>query len=616
MYAPDTTFQQKDRLQNNMKEEIKKLQRYRDAIKGWLSSSEVKDKSILEKSRKDIEKRMENFKKCEKEAKTKAFSKEGLGRAANVDPRDRAKHEMRDWLSTTVETLNSAIEGFEAELEDLGSGKQKKGAKPPARQVHLEESISRHKQHIVRLEQVMRLLDNDELSPDDVEGIKDLVEDYLERNQDDFDEFGSPDDMYEELLDQLEGMTDAVVAAPPSHTKVKETKETSLDKEKEEKERERQKAAAAAVKAQLAAQGNTRLASESLPDEKIQTQTSLGTPLAPGLPVAPAAPAAGQVRPTIAPLTAAAIVAAGGGVAVSAAPPPPPPSLPPPPPPPGRPALGQPMSPMAVGTPGKPAATLGPGVPPPPPAPRGEAFPTLGGPTLDNGPPPTHASAAAVTTASLQKAVGPAAPAAIAPSDVDSEKHRVDIQRSLDDSGINQLQKQLAVMGLSDAAASSGLTPAQSSGLLAACAARSIPQPADMVWHSMVLRPRPAPVPLPPSYPTAPLSNFENPALYEKLDVETLFFAFYFRPGSRQQLLAARELKKQAWRFHKEHSTWFQRHEEPKAGGQPGDDWEQGNYVYFDSQLQRVDGGSGWCYRLKQDFVFQYEALEDELVSG
>lgn len=30
---------------------------------------------------------------------------------------------------------------------------------------------------------------------EDVEGVKDLVDDYLERNQEDFDEFDTPDDM-------------------------------------------------------------------------------------------------------------------------------------------------------------------------------------------------------------------------------------------------------------------------------------------------------------------------------------------------------------------------------------------------------------------------------------
>lgn len=50
-------------------------------------------------------------------------------------------------------------------------------------QTHLEESINRHKLHIIKLELVLRLLDNDELSPDEVMEVRDLVEDYVERNQ-------------------------------------------------------------------------------------------------------------------------------------------------------------------------------------------------------------------------------------------------------------------------------------------------------------------------------------------------------------------------------------------------------------------------------------------------
>ena len=51
-------------------------------------------------------------------------------------------------------------ETFDAEMEGLASNVKKKG-KLPARHGHLEESISRHKQHIVRLEQMLRLLDNE-----------------------------------------------------------------------------------------------------------------------------------------------------------------------------------------------------------------------------------------------------------------------------------------------------------------------------------------------------------------------------------------------------------------------------------------------------------------------
>ncbi|KAL4431048.1 hypothetical protein ABPG75_006304 [Micractinium tetrahymenae] len=615
----------REKLESQLKDQIKKLQRLRDSIKTWMTSSEIKDKTDITNARKEIERRMERFKLVEKEAKTKSFSKEGLNRAA-LDPKERARAEMRDWLSATVDTLNTQIEEFEAEAEAAATAK--KGKKPAPRVVHMEESISRHRQHIMRLEQLLRLLDNDAVQAEDVEGVKDLVDDYLERNQDDFEEFDTPDDLYADLIEQLDGMSDAVVAAPPSHSKQARDKEAKLEKEREERERERQKAAAAAVKAQLAAQGNTRLAVETAHAEE---EKKTGT-----------APSR----------------SASTGKAEAAAPPPPPPPAvqPPPPPPPAR--TGSVTSPKALGTeppspaapsmaaalagtqqdstPGTPvralpaaapAAAAPAGTPPPPPgrtvpqSPQfnpadSAAFPSLGGPVpaqQQNGIKPGAPTVAAVVAASIQKRpVGPAASAATAPPpprpslDAGSgEESRLAAESSLD-----SLAAQLRAMGLQDNPAT--LTPAQSLQVLQQCAARSIPQPADTQWQSVPQRPRPPPVPIPASYPMQRPAIFDAPSLYEKLDAETLFFIFYHQPGSYQQYLAARELKRQAWRFHKQHSAWFQRHEEPKAGGQPGDDWEQGTYVYFDSTLHD-DAGNGWCYRLKNNLLFKYSALEDEV---
>jgi CCR4-NOT transcriptional regulation complex NOT5 subunit len=48
---------------------------------------------------------------------------------------------------------------------------------------HLETSITRHKAHIMKLELILRLLDNDELSPEQVNDVKDFLEDYVDRNQ-------------------------------------------------------------------------------------------------------------------------------------------------------------------------------------------------------------------------------------------------------------------------------------------------------------------------------------------------------------------------------------------------------------------------------------------------
>eukprot|EP00240_Pyramimonas_obovata_P016158 CAMPEP_0118922900 /NCGR_PEP_ID=MMETSP1169-20130426/1649_1 /TAXON_ID=36882 /ORGANISM="Pyramimonas obovata, Strain CCMP722" /LENGTH=288 /DNA_ID=CAMNT_0006863829 /DNA_START=83 /DNA_END=946 /DNA_ORIENTATION=+ len=187
---------QKEKFEADLKKEIKKLQRYRDQIKTWSANSDIKDKKQLLDARKLIEREMERFKVCEKETKTKAFSKEGLGQQPKTDPKERARGETRDWLNHTVDELNTQVDMFEAEMEGLVV---KKGKARPPRLTHLEESVSRHKEHVLRLEQILRLVDNDVIQPEEVADIKDFVDDYLERNQEDFDEFCDVDELYESL---------------------------------------------------------------------------------------------------------------------------------------------------------------------------------------------------------------------------------------------------------------------------------------------------------------------------------------------------------------------------------------------------------------------------------
>ncbi|ONM07713.1 CCR4-NOT transcription complex subunit 3 isoform X1 [Zea mays] len=215
---------QKEKFEADLKKEIKKLQRYRDQIKTWIQSSEIKDKKVsasyeqaLMDARKQIEREMERFKVCEKETKTKAFSKEGLGQQPKTDPKEKAKAETRDWLNNVVSDLESQIDNFEAEIEGLSI---KKGKQRPPRLVHLEKSITRHKAHIKKLESILRLLDNDELSPEQVNDVKDFLDDYVERNQEDFDEFSDVEDLYSTLpMEKVEALEDMVSLAPSSLVK-------------------------------------------------------------------------------------------------------------------------------------------------------------------------------------------------------------------------------------------------------------------------------------------------------------------------------------------------------------------------------------------------------------
>ena len=52
---------------------------------------------------------MERFKVCEKETKTKMFSKEGLAQAQKQDPKEKARNEMRDWINNTVDQLTAEV---------------------------------------------------------------------------------------------------------------------------------------------------------------------------------------------------------------------------------------------------------------------------------------------------------------------------------------------------------------------------------------------------------------------------------------------------------------------------------------------------------------------------
>ncbi|KZV53742.1 hypothetical protein F511_00008 [Dorcoceras hygrometricum] len=224
---------QKEKFEADLKKEIKKLQRYRDQIKTWIQSSEIKDKKVsasyeqaLVDARKLIEREMERFKICEKETKTKAFSKEGLGQQPKTDPKEKAKSETRDWLNNVVGELESQIDSFEAEVEGLSV---KKGKARPPRLTHLETSISRHKAHIMKLELILRLLDNDELSPEQVNDVKDFLDDYVERNQEDFDEFSDVDELYNSLpLDKVESLEDLVTSGPSSLVKSVSASSTGL----------------------------------------------------------------------------------------------------------------------------------------------------------------------------------------------------------------------------------------------------------------------------------------------------------------------------------------------------------------------------------------------------
>ena len=127
---------------------------------------------------------MEKFKACEKEMKTKAFSKEGLTQSAKLDPKQQEKLETTHWLQTQVEELLLQVEQAEAEIETLqGGGKKKKSGGAAAERLEVLERLNeRRKWHINRLELILRLLDNGSLPTEKAISIQDDVKYFVESN--------------------------------------------------------------------------------------------------------------------------------------------------------------------------------------------------------------------------------------------------------------------------------------------------------------------------------------------------------------------------------------------------------------------------------------------------
>jgi len=204
-----TNSNQKEKYEADLKKEIKKLQRLRDQIKTWMASNEIKDKRILQENRKLIETQMERFKIVERETKTKAYSKEGLGAATKLDPAQKEKENCINWINNVLDKLNIQIDLFEAEVETHGSRKKKLDRGKQDRLDALRTFVERHHFHVERLETVMRMMDNDAVETEQVKNIRDDVEYYVDSNQE--PDFEENEFIYDEL--DLDECHNAMLAA-------------------------------------------------------------------------------------------------------------------------------------------------------------------------------------------------------------------------------------------------------------------------------------------------------------------------------------------------------------------------------------------------------------------
>lgn len=174
---------QKEKYEMDLKKEIKKLQRLRDQIKSWIGSSDVKDKDPLIDARKLIETKMEAFKYCEKETKTKTYSKEGLAKAEKLTPEEEAKKATCEWITEIIEKLTQMAEEKDLEVERLGAGRGKKTNKNLIEECN--HFLAMHRFHLTKLEGIMRLVNNDVLDVEVVDPIKEDLDYYIDSYEDD-----------------------------------------------------------------------------------------------------------------------------------------------------------------------------------------------------------------------------------------------------------------------------------------------------------------------------------------------------------------------------------------------------------------------------------------------
>ncbi|KAF8591557.1 hypothetical protein K439DRAFT_1644221 [Ramaria rubella] len=698
---------QKEKLEADLKTQIKKLQRMRDQIKTWVASNDIKDKTQLLDNRKLIETQMEKFKACEKEMKTKAFSKEGLIAAMKLDPKAQEKMETSSLVSEWVEELGRQIEQAEAEIETLqAGGKKKKGNAASERLDQLDHLNERRRWHINRLEIILRLVDNGSLPPEKVNQLKDDIKYFVETNtEEDFDE---DEGIYDELnLDEEEeafglagddNESDSDTGSEnedvPPRTPLKDSSKKSTHDDESVSSSRKDEPSSPIMKRQPPANVTLQLRTPKPPPAANFAQQPMASILKHGL-APPLRPPASL--PPIRYAAAAAAAVTPQPVSNQQSPPTSAPSaitsLPAP----------SSSSDSSTGLPGQSSSIPVASTPTDQQSSAAAPSPSLTHPSVSATSPllssaslshqlaPSQGSRATPPPDSLESsgsspssshALSEVIPAATSsPQRMPSRSVRLSLiqQSHLNGSSVplpsasttqqaplpqpSPLPQQVQQFPSAQNSQSTGSSPlpvvanpqyppgvkqqshpsdpvARPTSVAAAPrnGPTSFPGMSDLVvsfenakqkaggrmsdlgqvhkvldlGYSNVPMPQDTekpkyyaprnPYSTPSYYPQSLLSVLSSPALFAKLDVETLFYVFYYLPGTYFQHLAAQELKRQSWRFHVKYLTWFQRHSEPQA---ITDEYEQGVYVYFDWE-------GSWCQRKKSDFRFEYRYLSED----
>ncbi|XP_050429834.1 CCR4-NOT transcription complex subunit 3 isoform X1 [Adelges cooleyi] len=607
-----TNSNQKEKYEADLKKEIKKLQRLRDQIKSWIASAEIKDKSSLLDYRKLIETQMERFKVVERETKTKAYSKEGLGAAQKLDPAQKEREETSSWLTQSIESLNIQIRTIKDDVE-----------------YYIEASHEEDFMH------------NDDLY-DDIIGSAEL-------------ELGVSANSSAEANGTPTSQTTSVAGSCPSSPAP-----TSQNHSIEEPVSVSTVVLTASIPVMTTTITTTSESISSISTvQTVVTTTAITTSTAPVLVAAIPTPlqtrkkkddsSKSTVKPTPvkvnsssntnstatikAPTIAAVVKSSVTNHNTTAS------------------NTSQTVS-QSVTTQTS-TTTVG-------------NFATVAASNLHNkhghaqsvestsvvtsittSPSPypgSNVSPAQVNSNNTDSAVNcvSTTPSSLSsttsPVQVDSQASlsslKIMAQNAIDQAGIDVPQntsniKNANINIIQNSSSHLNLQQQQSqqppvtfeaniSPLLGVAPLGPVPLSKDHQFQFTMLEsaflhlPHPSdseriklylprnPCPTPHYYNQGPLPHSDSLEFFQRLSTETLFFIFYYMEGSKAQYLAAKALKKQSWRFHTKYMMWFQRHEEPKL---INEEYEQGTYIYFDYEK--------WGQRKKEGFTFEYKYLED-----
>uniref|UniRef100_A0A8W7PBW3 CCR4-NOT transcription complex subunit 3 n=1 Tax=Anopheles coluzzii TaxID=1518534 RepID=A0A8W7PBW3_ANOCL len=638
-----TNSNQKEKYEADLKKEIKKLQRLRDQIKSWIASGEIKDKSALLENRRLIETQMERFKVVERETKTKAYSKEGLGAAQKMDPAQREKEEISTWLTSSITSLQIQIDQFECEVESLLAGKKKKLDKDKQDKMdELKGKLERHKFHVTKLETLLRMLDNDGVEVEQIKKIKEDVEYYIDSSQEpDFEE-------NEYIYDDIIGLDDVEISGIPvsTGTDSNNSNETAGSPSSLISGTSPAQSPVLNYSASTLHNHSSDLSADNnnLNEKRSKSE---GTKITP---VKPTAIRASKVDPSV---TAVSNAVNNNGSSsnstsnnsssttisnnntsktglISSTPSknhanaaaPLPTMLVLPQPPNSIPIIGPAFAAVAKQHP-KNGSILQP------------STPTTGAgassASSTSGPLQTQAPNSSNVFSSLSQIINtsqtklsqqqqqqtpsslPSAAAVVAAAN--SSSGGVPSSTQSNASSQQQQQAQQAQQQQQQAAAAAAGPAADSSRISNAANVNSGGGGGGGGPGGMKPSAGTHEACIPPLLGVAPLGtsklqkehqiqqqlpHSETVEFFQRLSPETLFFVFYYMEGTKAQYLAAKALKKQSWRFHTKYMMWFQRHEEPKV---INEEYEQGTYIYFDYEK--------WGQRKKEGFTFEYKYLED-----